>query len=72
MLQFETLASLSGDNEEPHAKALRRKGFLEGDDWEPIAGMMPVRFSSVFFAPSREVSPDGDAMVSPNQRISEY
>jgi hypothetical protein len=55
---LETLARLLGDNEEPHAKALRRKGVFEKNDLESIAGVATVRFSSIFFALLREVLPD--------------
>jgi hypothetical protein len=50
---YETLARLLGDNEEPHAKALRRKGVFEKNDLESIAGVATIRFSFIFFAPLR-------------------
>ncbi len=39
----ETLASLLGDNEKPHAKALRRKGVFGKNHLEPIAEMTAIR-----------------------------
>jgi hypothetical protein len=50
---FETPARLLSDNEEPHAKALRRKGVFEKNDLESIAGVATIRFSPIFFAPLR-------------------